>query len=142
MTIDSDPRLGDAAVCYLLLFTVFDILASAIPESLQCGDFRAIMPSAAASAVVPAHANIDKIADLNVAYDEVFRSLRVLHFTPEQLMEAAIDNEIPLDFLEASIDSRSAIMAKVSRVCCGDVLYVRVRFLRNVSPPLIPALAA
>jgi hypothetical protein len=53
------------------------------------------------------------VAALEETYAAIFKSMRLRHFTAEQLFEAGVDGEIPRHQLEAAKEQRAAMEAKV-----------------------------
>lgn len=52
-------------------------------------------------------------AELDALFAGVFRSLHLVHFTPEQLVEAAADGELEPALVAAAAEDRRAMTAKV-----------------------------
>lgn len=75
---------------------------------------RSTLPTAQVSAAAAAQlACMDEIAAIECVFSDVFRSLRVEHFSTEEMIEAAEDGEIPFEFLEHSMDCRTAMISKL-----------------------------
>ena len=70
--------------------------------------------SSAETCVIVSPLAIDEAEmELELTFNQIFNALHLVHFTAEQLVEAASDGEVPLARISEATDARCNMFAKV-----------------------------